>query len=433
MLTLFIILTVVISQLHLLRNLTSLYVVAYFGCFAMTMIVAALTMRSVDRGSRYLFKLVAMLFLLPCLAIIPGFVSGEAYTASSLAVGLGRLLFALPIFVVVMLMPTTESSIRAVMVTAGVLTIIAALSIPYQFIAGPVVWFADSSERAGLIRFASLFGSITTLGIVCGMGIVVCAYSFRSATWISLALLCIALGSVLSLSKASLVNVASAFVVLPFVRRTTRREVLVFLVFLVIGLNVVAALFGNELLSFWSSFRLTDVSNSNLIDDVSFSESLVDRLTALPLLAINFHGSFSVLLGVGPIGGAGTFGFADVPSVHNGIVELMLVGGLPLVFWYLWVNMRLVTASIEMTKVPGGREAGLLALFIFTSLFVNSVFSSGMMYNPIGALFFAIALKLVAPAVFTSRSSSRRTVADVTPPSAAAAGSKDYGAIGDIT
>jgi hypothetical protein len=234
------------------------------------------------------------------------------------------------------------------------------------------------------------------------MGIMVCAYSFRSATLISLAALCIAVGSILSLSKAALVNVAFAFVVLPFVRRTTRREVFVFLVFLVVGLNVVAALFGNELLSFWSSVRLTDLSSSNLSNDVSLSESFVDRLTALPMLAVNFHGAFSVLLGVGPIGGAGTFGFADVPTVHNGLVELLLVGGLPVLLWYLWVNKRLMTASIAMIRSPGGRTAGLLSLFIFTNLFVNTIFSSGVMFNPIGALFFAIALKLVAPAIFTA-------------------------------
>jgi hypothetical protein len=403
MLMLFILITVVVSQLHLLRNLTSLYIVAYFGSFALTMVVAAVTLRTFDRGSRYLLKLVAILFLLPCVAIVPGLVGGEPYSASYLGMGLGRLLFTMPIFVVVLLMPRTEANLRALMVTAGVLTVIASLTIPYQFLNGPVSWFAESSERAGLIRFASLFGSITTLGIVCGMGIVVCAYSFRSPTLISAAMLCIAMGAVLSLSKASLVNVATAFIMLPFVRRTTRRDVLVFLLLLFIGLNIVIALFGDELLSFWLSFRFTEVGSSTLMDDVSLSESLVDRLTALPMLAVNFHGPFSLLLGVGPIGGAGTFGYPDAPTVHNGLVELLLVGGVPVLAWYLWLNKRLVSASLAMMRTPGGAKAGRLGLFIFASLFVNSIFSSGMMFNPIGALFFSIALKLVAPGVFPVR------------------------------
>jgi hypothetical protein len=235
------------------------------------------------------------------------------------------------------------------------------------------------------------------------MGIVVCAYAFRSATLISLALLCIALGSILSLSKTSLVNVAYAFAVLPFVRRMNRREVLVFFAFLAIGLYVVVATFGSELLAFWSSFRFTDVSNSNLIDDVSLSESLLDRVTALPMIAVSFHGVYSVLLGVGPIGGAGTFSFPDVPTVHNGLVELLLVGGIPLLVWYLWVNVRLAKASLALMKMPNGRQSGVLSLFIFSSLFINTIFSSGMIFNPIGALFFAVALKVVAPAVFPLR------------------------------
>jgi hypothetical protein len=152
MLMLFIVLTVVVSQLHLLRNITSAYFVLYFVCFAMTILAATVTLRVLDRGSRYLFKIVATLFLLPCVAIIPGVLAGEAYTAASLGTGLGRLLFALPIFVVVMLTPRTKANIRTLMLAAGILTIIASLSIPYQFIVGPVAWFADSSERAGLIR-----------------------------------------------------------------------------------------------------------------------------------------------------------------------------------------------------------------------------------------------------------------------------------------
>lgn len=435
MLMLFIVLTVVISQLHLLRNLTSMYFLAYFGCFAITIVVAALTLRTVDRESRYLLKIVTVLYLIPCVAIIPGVLSGAPYTASSLGVGLGRLLFTLPIFVVVMLAPRSEANTRTILVTASAITVVAALSIPYQFVTGPVLWFADSSGRAGLIRFASLFGSLTILGIVCGVGILVCAYSFRSAVVFAFALLCIAMGSILSLSKASLVNVAYALIVMPFVRRTTRRQVLVFLVFLVIGLYAVTALFGTELLSFWSSFRLTDVSESTPIDDVSLSASIVDRLTALPMLAVNFHGPSSLLLGVGPIGGAGTFGFAEVvPTVHNGLIELLLLGGLPMFLWYLWVNKVLVTASIAMMKSPGGGRAGLLSVFILANLFVNSAFSTNIMFQPIGALFFAISLRLAVPGVVFARRRKRMREVEINggrQPSPALGASGGYSSLED--
>lgn len=374
MLMLCIVCTVVISQLHLLRNLSSLYFAAYFGSFAITMLVAALTLRTVDRASRYLLQIVGVVFLIPCVAIIPGVIAGEPYSASVLGVGLGRLLFTVPIFVVVLLMPRTPANVRAITVTAGVLTVIAALSIPYQFAVGPVQWFAESSERAGIARFASLFGSITTLGIVCGIGMAVCAYAFRSAVLTTIALLSIAMGSILSLSKAGLVNVALAFAVLPFIRRTNRREVVVFFASLIAGLNVVVALYGEKLLLFWSSFRLTGQDIGDTSGDVSLSASFVDRLTDLPMRAVNFHGPYSLLFGVGPIGGAGTFGFADAPSVHNGLVELMLVGGVPLLLWYLWLNKRIATAALVTMRDPADRTAGILSLFIFANLFVNTIF-----------------------------------------------------------
>jgi hypothetical protein len=399
MLRLFILLTVIISQLHLLRNVTPLYALVYASSVCLTFLIAGLTATRMDSGSRRILGMILVLYGIPILAILPGLVSGAPYTSGSLALGVVRLLFTIPIYVVVLWLPGTQSNLRALAVTAGLFSVLAALTIPYQFVAGPVSWFAESSERAGLFRFASLFGSLTTLGAVCGMGIVLCLYSFRSATIASVALICIAVGAVLSLSKAALVNVALVMTVLPLVRRPSMTQATAFLAMLAAGSWVAISFFGNTLLAFWSAFRFTDQGSGTNVDDVSLLRSIVDRLTALPMLAIQFHGKINTVLGLGPIGGGGNFGFTEVPTVHNGLVELLLIGGMPLLLWYFWLNGRIIRAGWRLVSCPATRQAGIVSLFLFASAFVNMAFGSGVLFTPAGALFLAIGLKLVSPAI----------------------------------
>ncbi|HOX19443.1 MAG TPA: hypothetical protein PLI70_00825 [Gemmatimonadales bacterium] len=403
MLRLFILLTVIISQLHLLRNVTPLYALVYASSVCLTFLIASLTATRMEYGSRRILGMILGLYGIPILAILPGLVSGAPYTSGSLALGTVRLIFTIPIYVVVLWLPGTQSNLRALTVTAALFSVLAALTIPYQFVAGPISWFAESSERAGLFRFASLFGSLTTLGAVCGMGMILCVYSIRPASLASIAVICIAVGSMLSLSKGAIVNVALALLVLPLVRRPTKRHLVVLLGLLTIGFLGAFAQWAGKLSVFWRAFRLTDQSATRIYDDVSLAQSILDRLTALPRLAIAFHGKFTLLLGLGPIGGAGNLGYPEVPTPHNGLVELLLMGGVPLSLWYLWLNERAFRAGIARASTPEVRGEAVVGLYILGSMFLNMMFGSGILFSPAGALFFAIGLKLVSPGLSTVR------------------------------
>jgi len=385
---------IAVTQLHLLRNVAS----AYYALWLFAVLLAALyvwsrwgVLRALDR--RMVFRTV-LLFNFPLIGACAGLIGGSYESIAGLIGGFSRCLFVLPMCLVVIVCP--PSVFKRVGVVIVIFTAIAALSIPYQFLSGPIEWFAESSERAGFGRYASLFGSLTALGTVNGLGLIAAVAMLNSAVAMCVALGVILLGSILSLQKAAILNIALALPVIFLLRKFSFKQGVVLLVLLSVFAFAASVYFGDELLGYVSSIRFS--SDSEYAGDVSVSESLVERVVDLPLTAILFHGVHSLLLGVGPIGGSGAFGFADVPMAHNAVVDLLLVGGLAyLVYFGYFFYIAFKLAIVGLRSVS--RNGAILGLSMLIILLINMPFSSLLFFTPSGAMFFAFALRSIIGSV----------------------------------
>jgi MFS family permease len=324
-----------------------------------------------------------------------GILSGKYNEFKEIFIGTSRVIFCLPIYLAILASRPDKNTFNLILVTSALITLLAALSIPYQFYQGPIEWFAESSERAGLSRFPSLFGSLTALGIVCGFGIIAAAVSFSSTIAFSLLTSAIVIGSILSLQKAAIVNILVAFLFLPFMRQLNFR--FIFGIFGVFGGLMALAwiIFQEELDTYFSSLRLSSESDSDFTDDASFFDSVHERIIDLPSIAIDYHGITSLIFGIGPMGGSGAFGFPDVPMSHNGVVDLFLIGGFfyfILFFYFIFYILRLVYLARGHAN---DKKYYYLGLFVFFGILINIPFSGLIFFSPSNAIFFALSIKVI--------------------------------------
>lgn len=267
--------------------------------------------------------------------------------------------------------------------------ILAALSYPLQYLIGPIGWFAEASERAGGMRFASLAGSLTAYGVLLGVPVLYSLW-FLSGPKRICVIGILTVGALLSLQKAALGNIALAIAMTLWLKKS-KRDVLGSLVILcIVGLALGIALGGRD--GFGIGIRYVQgiaTGNGALTDDVSFGTSIVDRLSALPITALSFFGQGSLMAGAGSFGGAGALGYEDLPMAHNGFVELILIfgyifGGITILLLSWW-GSRMVFCFVRPKRYDD-EQRFLAAAYILW--IINYIFSGGVIFQPIGAAIF---------------------------------------------
>jgi hypothetical protein len=319
--------------------------------------------------------------------------------------GSSRLLFAPMIVFVVAKMPWTETRIEKILLTFSLITAVGCLSLPYQVFFGEITWFAESSMRAGFVRFASLFGSLTTIGMVGAIGVISTLFLGKVSNFQkALLLICIVTGLALSLQKAAVVNLVLAIVLsLYFANREVRSKItqiffgLALVIFLGLPLipdiqSIASATVQN--------FRFDE--NSESTGDVTVGESLLERTIDRPRNAIQSYGYEYLLTGVGIIGSAGALGLPEAESTHNTLADNALTGGvlnLSILLWLLYVMGREVMRPIPSKSVLSNNQYACARAVYFLVLF-NLPFVSGMLLQPNISLLFYFFLGLAAAGYF---------------------------------
>lgn len=324
------------------------------------------------------------------------------------AQGLVRYLFSAPIYLALVLYTENEEDLRRHLVTAVAFFAIASLSIPLQLFTGPISWFAESSERAGLDRFSSLVGNLTSVGIVVGIYIVLSQAAPGRQRWLWVVLMIVP--AVLSLQKSAIVNIALGLLILTILNRRSWKRLLV----------GVAAAAGGTALAYAFVPVIRDRISASLLgfgveadpdadivrDDVGIWTSVWDRLVVLP--GANFGALADldrplVYLTGGGFGMASTALVPDedslAPMAHNQFAEILtmfgpLVGGLAILI-LLRVGYLLAQRA-KLTAAPV-----LFAVFLaYVLLMVNSLFANGTLYQPASASFFYLAFFTATTALF---------------------------------
>lgn len=378
---------------HLLRNLSPLYFLILAALLFLFFISIMGNLSLIEFDPFFWILLVVWTY-----ASIIGFLQQPVYGDSG--TGLVRLWAGLPLAGVAMILASAPINIK--MRWLVFFYTIAALTFPLQYAIGPVEWFAEASERAGTDRFASLTGSLTSYGVSVGVASLaaLCFFSFP----VSIALfLVLALGGLLSLQKAALANLAIAMILSVWVRGNDVKGVVLrcFYGFVFIGVVTVVLypVFSQQ--AFIS--QLMDIvlrivegvlaSDADLTADVGFFESIYDRLSMLPAEALNYHDWSALLFGAGVFGGAGALGYPDLPMAHNGVVEVLLIFGVPVGFVLnLFVVYFLVVSAARV--FDDGRPSALESRFLLAAIslfYLNNIFSGGGFFQPISASVFWLA------------------------------------------
>jgi hypothetical protein len=343
-------------------------------------------------------------FTIPLLGFI---VSTSTISLGGAVNGLVRFLFAAPVFMALMLFTKDSGDLKAHISTMIVFFAFASLTLPMQFVTGPIPWFAESSTRAGLDRYSSLMGSLTSLGIIVG-GYMILTATQKMRTQVVLAG-AMAVSAAASLSKSAIMNVAIAVVAFMWLnRRSFLRQFVLFSVGggALYGAWVLLPAVRERVLASLESFGLKNDNPTIVNYDKSFVASAIDRLTALPLA--NFHALADLHTPLVYVVGGG-YGMGSTalvpesdsiaPMAHNQFAESITVFGF--VLGSLQIFVMLAIARLLWKRRNLNRPLFLAIGAAYASFLLNSVFANGTIYQPASAsvfylcMFAALTLRLV--------------------------------------
>ncbi|WP_179196097.1 hypothetical protein [Pseudomonas aeruginosa] len=368
---------------HILRNLSGAYYLVLAGFCGLFFLLFINNWRDIKYSALGIF--VIFFWTYASLVSVLWF---DLY--GDYSIGIFRLWASLPLLFVAMVL--ARDNLKVPMQLISFFFSLAALSFLWQYVFGPIEWFAEASERAGGARFASLVGSLTAYGVMVGVPALASLFYLKGlARVVCFFLLC--LGAMLSLQKAALANIVIVLFFAYWLKLI--KKTYLFFTFLLAGLGLSVfflADFGAGSLE--TVHRLIVgllTSDSSVSQDVPFFESIFDRVTALPLETLSFYGSEILVLGAGVFGGGGVLGYAQYPMAHNGIVELLCIygfifGGLAVLLLLLLFVYSVFLLVFRRRKTACTELGFLCSAFIIW--FVNYVFSGGGLFHPVGAALF---------------------------------------------
>lgn len=261
--------------------------------------------------------------------------------------------------------------------------VLGSVSVIYQYFTGPIEWFHESSTRLGQERYASLIGGLTTLGVVGTFGIIH-AYFLLNNKYIKLfTISLIATGMVLSLQKAAIANLLVLLLVY-MIYQFNIKKILIFL-FALFSLLIAVNLIGSHH-NMWLITYLKIFLGIEEGVDKSLIESIDQRLWELPSKLVDEYGYIGMLSGVGVAGGAGILGLSYLPMAHNNLIDLLFIGGAPL----LLSMITLITYAITKIKAIIPRDSRKLYYLYYSFLLLNAPFYSGINFHPVMAPYFFI-------------------------------------------
>ena len=319
------------------------------------------------------------------------------YGLSAGAYATSRYFLTVPLVVASYNIMRTNNAMRTIMISYVVFVTLAAMTSPLQYLIGPISWFADPSERANMTRYGSLFGSLTSAGIVIPMGYYLTLVLRIRPTLKLILVLCLVFTSLFTLQKAVLVGMLLA--TLLYLMWIDFRTLLKMLAFT--GLGSLIWRIVDSLLVEWLPWKSANdyamailflSDNTSLLGgDVTLIQSIIDRFTILPSASlkelVEFQGYFGYLLG----GGFGMVGEAlmrpgdsSFITAHNGYVDLLLIGGVFHLVAFIGLLMSCLIFALNSLRYAGSTETELPIAIIGISfiIIIGSLFGGAVNYQP---------------------------------------------------
>lgn len=276
-----------------------------------------------------------------------------------------------------------------------------AFSYFYQFIYGPIYWFADEPmERGSLFRFSTILGSGNIYGIGVGGALLLLGYAYKNIFIKSLFYVILLLGALMSLQKAAVVNIILWLLII-FFQSNAKELIRYTLVILILSICIflTGLIFSEHFLSIYlqefvfNSIGLNIYNNPDLVKStVLDKENLLERFVGLHLDEIfGMHNPVIItLFGVGVMGAGGGMGLPEFPQAHSTYWDIFFIGGLGylIIFLYFFyrINRNLQRLCTESSKM--------LLLFNIL-LFINSFSATASIYHPVLSFVFWLSVIFV--------------------------------------
>lgn len=381
-----------VCLMHMLRNLTDLY----FGLWALSAATAGLIVIRTPYHEK--MRDIALVVLLGAYAYVAAVSLYWSQDYSEPLTGIARLVFIAPALVgmIYTLNVRTFPVYYMAWLTFGVL---AALSLPAQYVTGAISWFAESSERAGTERFGSLAGSLTVYGNLVG-ALIFIALVRRGNFLLGAALtLIILVGAVSSLQKAALASAGIGLITAVIAARIRFSTIAGLVVSLLLAVGLFYVVADDYIRSVIEGYvqNVLGTGDASRASDASFLDSLTERVTYLPETAIRYFGFSSVPLGVGVFGGSGSLGYPQYPHTHNLVAETILVFGAvvggAIILGLIFLCWR---AGLMIVGLDRKRDHNdVIAAGVYLNLILPTVFAGALFYHPVsGSMFICSALYL---------------------------------------
>ncbi len=384
---------------HLLRNLTPLYYGVLAAAFAAGCIFSLSKMSRLSMSPIGIWILWYLLFAL-------GAVTQTAVDLSPVPAVYGgvRLLMTFPLAAMVFLVSGLYPKLfeYTLWVNLG-FAVIGVFSIVMQYFTGPISWFADASDRAGMERFSSFLGSIPTIGAVVPLGIlIVLLVPIKPLVRIVL-LLILGAGVLASLSKQAASGSVLAIVLGLLLGREKRLAVIGWVVggFAVgyILLDSLDVPIVAHMRNYVTGILFPDVAGAETMRgyDYTVQESMWLRMTSLPMASYNWliehRGPFGLIVGGGCMMlGPSLLRAGDSPywTAHNNYMDFVLLGGVGYLVVFLGLCISLTRESFRLYRSRVGGPLSSVMVGIAVMYMVASMFTGGLTYQPaLGTLWWA--------------------------------------------
>ena len=378
-----------LCTLHLLRNVSFVFPLMYVTGASLLFAY----------GLRRMKVTGAQLLILACYAYVVLVTLFYAQDFGDPGIGIARLVYLLPLVLYLFGARLDDWQAIRVWKLLGFFAVLAALSIFFQYVFGAVTWFAESSERAGTTRFASLAGSLTAFGSIVGPA---CFLAWllipRPLLRIALVLMFL-IAALLSLQKAAILGAVLGVllgVLAARQRSTPIASASVGVATLVLGAmvwHVLQAWLTPELQDALQVFVRGTIGEEGS-GDVSIAESIRERFVDRPLASVEFHGIQALLFGVGAYGASGALGYAQLPMMHNLLGEVLIVSGVGVFSIFAVTSMlALLRAARWILLQNDGATRARAAAGVFLLTFAVGLNTGSLHFHPVIGLLFWFSLR----------------------------------------
>ena len=376
---------------HLLRNVSPIY----YGVLSVAF--AAASVYSLSKMSRLSMSPIGMWLL--------GYVLFAISAITQTVVDLGpipaayggvRLLMTFPLVTMVLLVSGVYPRLfgYALWLFLG-FAVIGVFSIILQYYTGPISWFVEASDRAGMERFGSFLGSIPTIGAVVPLGILLALLMPMKPAVRILLLLIMGAGIFSSLSKQAVSGSALAILLGLLLGRKKRIAVIGWIVAgFVIGYVVLDMLdvpLVASMRNYVTGLLFPDMAGSETMRGYDFTvqESMWMRMTSLPMNSYNWllehRGPFGFFVGGGCMMLGPSLlrpGDSHYFTAHNNYMDFVLLGGIGYLIVFVGLCVSVTRESLRMYRSKTTGNWGSVMLGIAIMYVTASMFTGGLTYQP---------------------------------------------------